>query len=205
MSVAAAGPRRPASAKSQRTRETLVRSAHHCVSKTGELSPDQVARHAGVSTATFYSHFASKDEAIAAALGVALAETSERGIAPLNIEQLLDDGLEATVRAAISETVAGFREHHRVLRLGLSRLPHDRSIRQVYRERERESLARLRRFLELAQAAERVRAGDPDAMAGALLISLLGLNNPVIRSNDDPAIMDELVVQLTGWLSAEAP
>jgi AcrR family transcriptional regulator len=204
MSMGVNGGRTAAGSRGQRTRASLVESTHSYLARTSELSPEEVAKEAGVSTATFYAYFASKDEAIAAALDVALGEVSRRGRTPLTIEHLLDHGLEATVRAAVGDGIDAFREHHRVFRLALSRLPHARSIREVYRRHEREMTAGLRRFLELSMAADHVRRGDLDAMTSVLLITLQGLNNPLLRGSDDESVLDELTRQVTGWLSPEA-
>jgi AcrR family transcriptional regulator len=204
MSTSLDGVREAGGSRSRRTRAALVRSTHAYLARTSELQPEEVAKEAGVSTATFYAHFASKDEAIAAALDVALGEVSRQGRAPLTIEHLLDHGLEETVRAAVTAGIEAFREHHRVFRLALSRLPHARSIREVYRHHEREMADELRRFLQLSMAAHQVRVGDLDAMTATLLVFLQGLNNPLLRGRDDPAVLDELTRQVTGWLTPEA-
>jgi AcrR family transcriptional regulator len=201
VSVEPAGSRSPSGSRSRRTRASLVASAHASIAATGDLSPERVARDAGVATATFYAHFASKDEAIAASLDLALTDVNGRGTRVLTIEHLLDHGLDATVRAALTGGVAGFREQHRVFRLALSRLPHDRSIRDVYRHHEQDAHRTLRRFLELASAADQIRSGDLDAMTSVLLVTLQGLNNPLLRRPEGEELIDELTRQVTGWLS----
>lgn len=193
------------SGKRGRTRASLVASAHASIAASGDLSPEQVAKSAGVATATFYTHFASKDEAIAAVLDLALTDVNGRGTQVLTIEHLLDHGLEPTIRAALTGGVAGFREQHRVFRLALSRLPHDRSIRDVYRHHEQVAHTTLRRFLELATAADRIRDGDLDDMTSVLLVTLQGLNNPLLRRPDGEQLLDELTRQVTGWLSPTPP
>ena len=192
--------RQPSGSRSQRTRSSLVNAAHDRIAATGDLSPEQVARDAGVATATFYAHFASKDEAIAAALDIALTDVNGRGTNVLTIEHLLDHGLAATIQAALTGGVAGFREQHRVFRLALSRLPHDRSIRDVYRRHEHEAQRLLRRFMELAMAADQIRRGDLEAMTAVLLVTLQGLNNPLLRRPEGEQLIDELTRQVTGWL-----
>lgn len=199
------GPRTPTSSRSQRTRGALVAAAHAAIAGSGDLSPEQVAKAAGVSTATFYTHFAAKDEAIAAVLDLALEDVNGRGTHVLTIEHLLDHGLEATVREALAGGVAGFREQHRVFRLALSRLPHDRSIRDVYRHHEQIAHRTLRRFLELAAAADQIRRGDLDAMTAVLLVTLQGLNNPLLRRPEGEELLDELTRQVTGWLQPTSP
>ncbi len=195
----------PRDGRRGRTRSSLLAAAHASIAATGDLSPERVARDAGVSTATFYTHFASKDEAIAAILDVALADVNGRGTQVLTIEHLLDHGLETTIRDALTGGVAGFREQHRVFRLALSRLPHARSIRDVYRRHEQDAHATLRRFLELATAADQIRTGDLDAMTAVLLVTLQGLNNPLLRRPEGEELLDELTRQVTGWLRPTTP
>jgi len=200
VSVQQQGSRSPSGSRSRRTRASLVASAHASIAQAGDLSPERVARAAGVATATFYAHFASKDEAIAAVLDLALTDVNGRGTQVLTIEHLLDHGLHATIRSALTGGVAGFREQHRVFRLALSRLPHDRSIRDVYRRHEQEAHTTLRRFLELAAAAGQIRRGELDAMTSVLLVTLQGLNNPLLRRPEGEELLDELTRQVTGWL-----
>jgi len=195
----------PRDGRRGRTRSSLLTAAHASIAATGDLSPERVAGDAKVSTATFYTHFASKDEAIAAILDVALADVNGRGTQVLTIEHLLDHGLEATIRAALTGGIAGFREQHRVFRLALSRLPHARSIRDVYRRHEQEAHANLRRFLQLATAADQIRPGDLDAMTAVLLVTLQGLNNPLLRRPEGEELLDELTRQVTGWLQPTTP
>jgi AcrR family transcriptional regulator len=195
----------PRDGRRGRTRSSLLTAAHASIAATGDLSPERVARDAGVSNATFYTHFASKDEAIAAILDVALADVNGRGLRVLTIEHLLDHGLETTIRDALTGGVAGFREQHRVFRLALSRLPHARSIRDVYRHHEQEAHRKLRRFLELAIAADQIRAGDVDVMTSVFLVTLQGLNNPLLRRPDGEELLDELTRQVTGWLQPTTP
>lgn len=76
----------------------------------GEVSMDAVARQAGVSKATLYAYFTSKDQLFATIVG-------ERGVVA-HVEDVLPDGPVPDLRAAlqtIGERVLGFMLSHRTL------------------------------------------------------------------------------------------
>ena len=59
----------PPVGKLERTRQRLVRAIREEVNATGNFSAETVAARAGISTATFYNHFARKDDELALAAG----------------------------------------------------------------------------------------------------------------------------------------
>jgi AcrR family transcriptional regulator len=159
-----------------------------------------------MSPATFYSYFPSKDLALAAALDGILGDLNDAADGALDLERLLDTDLRTVLSGLASAVLDVFRDNLLVFRLALSRLPDSKEIRDVYRRRQSDGLAELRRFLELGRAAGRVRADrDLETLATAVLVTLQGFNNPILlqRRDDDP-VVDALVAMLERSLRVEA-
>lgn len=191
----------PAGGKARRTFESLVTATRQLVNETGGFAPEAAAARAGVRAATFYSYFASRDEALAAALDQVLAELDDRVCAWLAIESLLDEGLHAVIQRAAETAVACFSADVLVYRLALARLPESAAIREVYRRRQAQGFLLIRRFVELGMAAGRIEAADPDVLATALLVGLQGLNNPLLLGpRRSPAVVDRLIAMLVALL-----
>jgi AcrR family transcriptional regulator len=180
-----------------------VRATREAIARGDPLRAEVVAERAGVSVATFYGYFASKNEVLTAAVDAGLAELVTRLDAALAIERLLADGLAAVAADLIGAAVSVHREHGAVTRLARGRLAEDRQLRAVVRERQAQARSSVRRFLELGTAAGRIRQGDHAAMAAALLVIVEGLDNPVLAGllPGDAAVV-ELAGMLTGWLAA---
>jgi len=191
----------PAGGKARRTFESLVAATRQLVNETGGFTPETVAARTGVRTATFYAYFASRDEALAAALDQVLAELDERVGAGLAIENLLDEGMHMVIRQAVETAVACFSADVLVYRLALARLPESAVIREVYRRRQAQGFLQIRRFVELGTAAGRIDDADPDVLATALLVGLQGLNNPLLLGpRRSAAVVDRLVAMLVALL-----
>lgn len=193
----------PEGGKARRTYDTLVSATRDVIADTGVFTADAVAERAGMSQATFYTYFSSKDDALAAVLELALADLDASAAERLSIEAILDTDLRTALRATAVTLVERFRADELVYRAALGRLPHSRPIRDAYRRGQAAGLAILRRFVELAQAADRVRNGDPDAMAGALLVALQGLNNPNLLHRPTDDVLDELTRGLVAMLAPD--
>ena len=164
--------------KTQRTYAALAAATAAEIAEHGSFTAERVAARAGTSPATFYAHFCSKDGALVAAFSRVMDEVTALVERDLSLERLLDEGLRALCRQFVLEGVALFREHALVFRVALARVPECRALREVYREHERAAHDRYRRFVELGQAAGRIRAGDSEALTLALLVLTEGLNNP---------------------------
>jgi AcrR family transcriptional regulator len=192
----------PAGRKARETYDTLVRATRDELAKTGSFVAEEVATRAGMATATFYAYFSSKDDALAAAFDQVLDENNQRVAEALAIERLLDDGLEAVVRKALTAAIDGFRDNALLFRAAVARVPASKTLRDVYRQREREGLEVITRFLDLATSAGRIQAADRDTLATTLIVVLQGLNNPLVlhRRDDDP-VVDQLVTMVEGLLS----
>lgn len=172
-------------ARAERTRQSLVLATRQVIASGGRLSGPAVAGQAGLSTASFYGYFASKYGALVAAADQVSAELNARIAAVLSVERLLDVGLGRLSRELLDAVTATLRENAAVIRLARARLAEDSELRAVFRERERECLAGLRRFIALGAAAGRIRDGDHPAMAAALLVTIQGYDNPVLLKLDD--------------------
>jgi AcrR family transcriptional regulator len=180
----------PAGRKAQSTYRALVRWTRAVLAETGGFSAELVAERAGMSPATFYAYFPSKDEALAAALDEVLTELVDRSMRELDIERLLDDGLRAVMQRAAMACLDVFTASAVVLRLALARLPESRTIRHVYREHQRQAMEEIQRFIRLGAAAGRLSADDHESVSLALIVGFQGLNNPLLlnRERDDPAV-----------------
>lgn len=190
---------RPPEGKAQRTFDQLVAAARDEIVASGSASPEAVAARAAMAPATLYTYFSAKDDLVAAAFDQVLAGLNSRIASRMTIERLLDNGLGAVVADVVTAVRRGFAADAPVFRLALARLPERRLIREVYRAREAEALATLRRFVELGAEAGKVAGDDPDVLAGVLLVSLQGLNNPHLL-RDERA--DEVVAALSTALVA---
>jgi AcrR family transcriptional regulator len=185
----------PQGGRSQQTRQALVSATRQVVASGAHLDAEAVARRAGLSTATFYGYFASRNGALLAAADQVLGEFNARVATLLRIERLLDVGLGDLSRELLAAVVGALRENAATLRLARARLTEDADLRDAFRARERELLGILRRFVELGAAARRVREGDHAAIAVALLVTLQGYDNPVLLKLD-PA--DAAATELSG-------
>ncbi len=194
--------RAPANRRSQRTRAELVRAAHRSLAETGAIQPEAVAAAAGVSTATFYAHFDGHDDAVAAALDVALATVVAVVEEEFRIETLIDDGLEAVVARLVTRSHRVFRDESLVLRAAFGRYAHHRPTADVYLSHERRGHDHLTRQIELGQKAGLLGPGPPDRRATSLLVALQGLHNPLLTKRRlDPVVADDLARAILAMLS----
>jgi len=184
--------RAPATARSRRTRASLAQAAHAYLAEHGALNAETTAKSAGVSTATFYSHFATHDDAIAAALDITL--TAVVGVAEqlFHIEALIENGLPAVLDDLIVEMHSVFRSESLVMRSALARLPSHQPIREIYRSHEARSLEHLTRQIQLGQKAGLLREGQHDLRATTLLVLLQGLHNPLLTNPIDVDVAADL-------------
>ncbi len=193
-------PLPPTSRKARSTHDALVTATRDVIRRTGALIPAEVAETAQLSPATFYAYLSSKDTALAAAFDLSLGEMLQRVAEKANVEHLLEEGLETTVRAVVEETAGAFRLDARVFRLAVGRLGESELLRAVYRHRETEALQLLARFVRLGAAAGKIRGEpDPETVARALLVALQGLQNPLLHEEGE---RDEVVALLSEMLTA---
>lgn len=181
----------PVGGKARRTYDTLVEATRAVIATTGTFSADSVAEHAGMSQATFYSYFPTKDDALAAAFELVLADLDAAGANALSVERLLDTDLRTVLTEAVAAVLDVFRDNALVFRLALGRLPESKTMRDVYRRGQGAGDEVLQRFVELGQKAGAIRDGDSRYLATTFLVILQGLNNPILlnRADDDPAVL----------------
>ena len=171
----------------QRTHERLVEATRAEIEATGSFTADRVAERAGTSTATFYSYFPAKRDALCAAFGVVMNELLEFCDRELAIDRFLENGLAPQSRHLAGAAAEFFRHNEHVFRAALVAMPESKALRKQYRDCERDALAIHERLIVLGQKAGLIRKAEPRPLARALLVLLQGLNNPAVlktRSRD---------------------
>ena len=188
-----------------RTRLRLVAAIRDEVSATGNFSAESVAERAGISVATFYNHFASKDEALVAAYSALMRELVALLAEQCRIERLLDLGLRDFLAEWLVRAVDFFRSNSALFRLAQAATTTSAGMREVFRTHESEALDNYQRFIQLGQAANVVRAGDREALASVLLVMSESWNHPSMRhAGIASALHDEWVESLHRMLAPEA-
>lgn len=179
------------SVKRSATRAALLDAFERLLAREGlgACTSTAIAAEADLAAGTFYTYFRDRSEALGALfddrLGVIVGGVS--GV--LTADRLLDVGLRATLDAAVGETVAGYRKHAAVLRAALTVLHNDERIRAVYWRRHADSALIVRQFLRRAAAAGMVRRDRHRAIAQTLLLTLQGLNSPIVLNSPDPRLV----------------
>ena len=171
----------------------------------GVCTSTAVAAEAGLSAGTFYTYFEDRSAALAALFEDRLDQIVAAVAQALTSDRLLDEGLEATVDAAVGATIEQYRHHAPVLRAALASVQTNQRIRAVYWERHAASVAQVQLFLKRGAAAGMVRADGHRALAHTVLLLLQGLNNPVVLAATDrrlvSAIRRTVVKALAGELA----
>lgn len=185
-------PTIPATRKTRATHSGLIAATRDVARRTGTVAPELVADAAGVSPATLYSYFGSKDILLAAAFDAALDDINQSTSSILSVERLLESGWENTARALVRSVVRRFSHDARLVRLAVARLPDADEVRQVYRKRQDEAQATIQRFIRLGSAAGKLHTGDDEVLAKATLVLLQGLQNPLVLQPGSGPVVDEI-------------
>jgi AcrR family transcriptional regulator len=194
----------PATPKTQATFAKLVNAARETVRRDGGLYPESVAECAGLSLATLYSYFSSKEAMLAAAFDAALGEIG-RSIEPiLHVEYLLENGWDKTARQLVRTIVKGFSHDGRLVRLAIARLGDSSDVLEVYERRSQEQLDHLTRFVRLGVAANQIRAGDPAVLARTTMVLLQSLQNPLALSTRAGPVAEEMARVVRNLLAVGA-
>ncbi len=199
----------PPGTKARRTHDRLLEAMERLLARGGypAATSTQVAAEAGVSSGTFYTYFPDREAALAALFARRLHELVTAVAEVLTLEALLDDGLRAVLARAVDVVLRHYRGHAPAFRAALVQLPSSPAIRDVYWAAHERSEELLVSFVRRAQAAGRVRAGDPVIMARTLLVVIQGANNPLLltdpRSRRTRAIERHLVDLLVALLAED--
>lgn len=185
-------PIAPSTRKTRATHAGLISATREVVRRTGTVAPEQVAEAAGVSSATLYSYFGSKDLLLAAAFDAALDDINQSTASILSVERLLENGWDNTARALVRSVVRRFTHDARLVRLAVARLPDSPEVRQIYRKRQEEAQATIQRFIRLGGTAAKLRSGEDDVLAKTMLVLLQGLQNPLILQPGAGPVVDEI-------------
>lgn len=192
----------PPRGKAARTRLRLVESVREEIEAEGNFSPDSVARRAASSPATFYNHFASKDEAVLAAFEAVMGELVEFVQQGLDVARALDEGLEAFLHDWTWTCIGFFRANNLLFSAARSRMSSRDDFRVVYLAREAEALEAYTRFVRLGQRAGLIREAEPEALAEVFLLTSEGWGHPRLRrATRGDALHEELVRSLHAMLA----
>ncbi|MEM7411814.1 MAG: TetR/AcrR family transcriptional regulator [Myxococcota bacterium] len=195
----------PVSPTTRRTQRKLIDATRAEIARDGSFGAERVALRAGTSVATFYQYFPSKRDALAAAFDDLMEDLDAFVAEQVQLEALVDEGLEGFSRGFVAAGVRFFSEHALLFRCALAELPGDRALRRVYRDQERRTLERIRQFVERGQRTGLVRRGDPNTLARGFLVLAQGLNNPLLlRGPDRAPVLRELARGLYGFLAPDA-
>ena len=168
----------------------------------GACTSTAVAAEAGLSAGTFYTYFEDRDAALAALFEDRLDEIVAGVAAALTSDRLLDEGLRATIDAAVEATIEGYRRHAAVLRAALAAVQTNAAVRTVYWGRHAASVAQVQRFLKRAAAAGMVRSDGHRALAHTVLLLLQGLNSPVVLHATDRRLVTAIRRNVVSALEA---
>ena len=172
-------------ARSRRTRSALVAGVRDELRSTGAFTAETVAERAECSPATFYGHFATKDDALTAAFELVLVEMFELLRDAITVEHIGSNDAAASIAEFVERQATVFQTESLVFRAALSRLPAHKALRHLYREAERVSLEHLSFVL-----------GDKD-LAERFLVMSQGLNNPRALRTDAAHVRSEFARSLT--------
>ncbi len=188
--------------RAERTRRALAAAALARLRADGSFTTEEVATDAGVSLATVHNRFPEGRDGLMAEAFEAVLDRVVEATRLLEVERLLENGLEQVVADLVEGLVVVFEEETLVMRAALARLPESQSLRHAYRDHEAQALVSITRFIRLGQAAGRIAGGDPDEMAVAVLVLGQGLNNPtLLGSSRRPHVVAQLSDLLTSMLS----
>lgn len=190
-------------ARSRRTRASLVAAVRTELRGTATFTAETVAERADCSPATFYSHFGTKDDALAAAFEQTLAELVDMSTGALTTEAFVVDGVDATMVAFVADQARFFRRESLVFRAALSRLSHHRPLRDAYRDAERRTLAHLVEVFGQLADAGLISPTEPAGRAEAFMIASQGINNPRALAPPADQVRSSLARGLSGILAGD--
>jgi AcrR family transcriptional regulator len=157
--------------RSEGTKDEIIRAAAKMFAAQGyeATSLDSIAAEAGMTKATLYYHFSSKETIYAAVLTRYLAEAKER------LEEVRREGggipkvFEGVIEALLDDTLSPSKryvQYQEIIRI-------EPDIRAIVRRAQRDYETTLARIVEDAQDAGLIIEGDPHLIA-MLIIGTIG-------------------------------
>ena len=195
---AAAGGKPPAApGKFEKTRLKLVSAIRAEIRASGDFNAEQVARRSKSSAANFYNHFGTKDAALAAAYEQMMGELEALLAQQCSIETLLDEGMAPFMANWVLRSAAFFAEHAALFRLTQAGFGRSKVLRDLFRKYEASIIEIYRRFIELGQAANLIRAGDQLTMARMLVVFSESWHHSLVQKlTPGDTLHDELTLAL---------
>jgi AcrR family transcriptional regulator len=169
--------------RARRTFDQLLAATERRLASGGYAAATStaIAEEAGVSTGSFYTYFADREEVLAATFARRLAVLLDRVSVELTSEALLDDGLEVVLERALDATLAEYREHAPTYRAVLAQVPASDLIREIYWTAHQKTEVVVTTFLRRAQAAGQARVdADPRILALTLIVVVQGASHPLL-------------------------
>jgi AcrR family transcriptional regulator len=167
--------------KVQRTRQKLINAIREEVAETGSFSAELIARRAGISMATFYNHFTTKDDALISAYEQLMGDLVELVEDKCRIDTLLDAGLRQLIESWVAHSAIFFRHNASLFRLAQVAIERSKTMRNLFREHEMIVIKHYQRFIERGQAASLIRAGNAETMAEVLAVVSESWNHPLVQ------------------------
>ncbi len=192
------------SAKLTRTRTQLVAAIRMEIAASGGFTAELIAQRTNTSVATFYNHFATKDDALIAAYAEVMQELQQLVAHHCHIEKLLDLGLRKLVADWLLDASAFFAANAVLFRLAQATLERSKPMRDLFRQHEEHIQKIYQRFIELGQAAKLLRQGGSHAMAQVLVVITEGWYHPLIQKvKSGSPLHQEMTAVVTRALSVE--
>lgn len=180
-------------ARSRRTRAALTASVRDRLCAQGGFTAEEVAGDAGCTVGTFWAHFSTKDDAVAAAFEQALDDLIL--VVEVTFSEPPADNSNAWAAATVDRLVDYFATNALLYRLAIARLPEHRPIRDAYRTAEH-------RTIDLAEAA--LAGPDRRADAEAIISFCQGLNNPIVLRSEPGGRLRVRLARALGVLVGDA-
>ncbi|MEM9172237.1 MAG: TetR/AcrR family transcriptional regulator [Pseudomonadota bacterium] len=180
------GPKKPyvSAMKTERTRSKLIQALRDEVRFSGEFSVEAVTKRAGMSVPTFYNYFANREDALIAACRAFMEEVVAVTKEKTSISKLLQRGLEQTIEDWISIVSGFFRTNAAFALLLQAKLAQSEELVKIYKIHETQVIDLYREFVELGQAAGKVRTGSAPEIAEFLNITIQSWRHPLVIKSE---------------------
>lgn len=175
------------------------------LAQSGSFSGEAVAARAGTAPATFYKHFASKDDALAQAFGEVLDDLLDVSAGWLDGPVLERHGLTRLCEGLVEDLIRFFRADALVIRAAVARMGDHRGLREVYRDADARARRLFEQFITTGQELGLLPDGDPAVIAEASVVITQGLNNPLVLRSGAPPELPRLLASVLAGLLAPAP